>query len=337
MVNTQIDVLVIDDLEDFAKTCAELIRIACRVNVAIATKPSIAEELVKNNRIKVIIFDYDFNIPGCTGIDLYKNLRAIDPDFKSILLTIEAGDGKILTDAHTLGFNHLMIKGNEDYLLQYRILSLINQYGAEKFSTHSREPFYSARIGGRFSKNFIHYYLQSIPIEFYEGNNDNSWYSSDELYAGEKKEISIEEEFFESEEFSKSFTFSANFDWTTKLGLPQFFVEEFSTKLSNAMQEIVTQNFIKSKKTTHKKTWTRELPRAGDIAYERYEYSPEFKTARIFLMSEFSWANKKIIDCIEKSVPTGAYKRRIYRRYNNGNEEYINLQSSRVPVLNNIT
>ena len=332
MIESRFEVLVIDDLEDFAKTCAGLIRIACNVNVAIATKPSVAEELVKKNSFKVIVFDY--NMPEMTGIELYKRLKRIDPDFKSVLLTIESGDGRILTDAHTLGFNHLMIKGNEDYLLQYRVLSLINQYDAEKYSS---EPFYSARIGGWFSKNYIHYYIQSIPPQFFEDDSNDNWDMSDELHEGEKKEISIEEEYSVSKEFSKSFTLSNSFDWTAQIGLPQLCVNEFSMKFSDAMQQIVTQKFIQSRKLTQKKTWTRELPRTGDIVYERYEYAPEFIKARVYVMSVFSWSNKKCIDCLETTFPTGAYKRRIYRLYRDGNDEHIPLPPSRAPGTNNDT
>jgi DNA-binding NarL/FixJ family response regulator len=330
MYSTSMDVLVIDDLEDFAATCAELIKLSCGVNVAYASTPLQAENIVKSNTVKVIIFDY--HMPEINGIALYRRLRAIDNDFKAILLTIETGDAKILSNAQTIGFNYLMIKGSEDYLLQYRVLSLLNQYGSEKFSQVARTPFFSAKIGGIFSKHIINYYIQQNPVQSLEYEDEKSWVQSDELFAGEKKEISIEKEFITINELSSNLTFGADFDFDSQLGLPKACESKFCVKFLSTLQKTLTSNYKQSLKSAQKKTWSRELPRTGDIAYERYEYSPEYKKVRIFLMVEFSWTKKKTFECLEIVVPTGSCKRRIYRRYNNGHEEYINLPINKIPI-----
>jgi|GEM_PF-1843201 len=331
MLDTPIEVLVIDDSETYAKSTARLIEKACMVKTQHVTDPHIAKALLKNNPIKVIIFDQ--KMPMMTGTDLYKELRKIDRQFKAILLTAQA-DREELVDATHMGFSYIMLKDRDAHSLSINVLDLIFEYNNEKFAISSGEPFYTVHVGGRFSKRLIQYYITSIQTEVDESVDD--WHVRDEMRdvirAGESKEIVEENEISETISFSKSFKNNNAVNWSAQIGLPVRSVQGFQSALSSEMEQHFKEDHEITKKEKNKTTQSISLPVDGEVLYVRYETAHEYKKARVFIRTSFSWLEKEYTDCVILRLPTGAIKRRIFRCYKDGRHEIIDLTSYKTPV-----
>jgi len=219
---------------------------------------------------------------------------------------------------------------SDNHLLTFTILDLVLKYNEEIFSVNSQKTFYSTRIGGRFSKQFVNYYIVSVEVNNADDLSEISWVVRDEIRAGESKQIEIEEEFFESFDFEESFKINNKLYWATQIGVPAFSIGEFKTAFSTEVEQYVKAGFTKSKKSTQKSTWSISLPADGAVVYERYEITPEYRKARIFINTSFSWSQKKYIDCVVLRLPTGAVKGRIYQCYKDGHKEIHDLDSYRI-------
>ena len=323
--DTSAEILVVDDSESFARVCASSIEKACNLRTLYATTPQAAESLLKDNRIKVIIFDQ--KMPIMTGTELYKRLRKIDPYFKSMLLSNEASPEEF-TYALQLGFNELLVK--DKHLLHLKILDLVSEYHRAMISSNLSDFFYSAKIGGIFSREIIQYSVVSVQIIDSEHIADDSWVVSDEIRAGESKEISVKEELSITSHLSESLEEAFNVDWVSKIGLPASDIAKFSVAFSNEVKKMVSSDKTQSIKINKKSTWSRSLPADGDIAYERLELAPIYQKARIFIKTSFSWSSKTYLDFVEQCLPTSAIKGRIFRCFKDGNNETLDLQTYRL-------
>jgi CheY-like chemotaxis protein len=120
-------VLVVDDQESFAEIVVEEIRNSLGLPAEYATSGRGALEIVKAKNVAVVVLDQRLN--GELGTDIFKELRAIDPGLRVIMLTGEA-------DASEVGLA-LRLKF-ADYLSKDRIKELsekvIEQYAGYIFA-----------------------------------------------------------------------------------------------------------------------------------------------------------------------------------------------------------
>ena len=316
MFNSYIDVLVIDDNEDFAKTCAKFIEKACNVKTHYTIYPENAEKIVKENLVKVIIFDQ--KMPKMTGVNLFKKLRTFDPHFKSILLTGEAA----LDEVTQVGFTELMVKDKDNHLLAFKILELLRIYYEDIIPINSQKPFYFKKIG---LKHFVRYNIPYVYIVNDEFIKPESWDTEDEIRAGECKEIVIENQNVADKSFSESFKKSNDVNLNAQIGLTSFSDVKFSSAFANEIEKMTS--YTQSNKLSQKKTWSISLPPEGNVAYERLETAPVYKKIRVFINTSFSWSQKSYMDSIDLFLPTNTIKGRIFRCYKDGTNEILDLQS----------
>lgn len=108
-MNRNITILVVDDFHVVRKTVKHQLRALGFTNVAEASDGKIAMEVVNSQPIGLVIADW--NMPGKSGIDFLREMRA-DPrhkDIPFIMLTAEATEDAIAT-AVRAGVTNYIVK-----------------------------------------------------------------------------------------------------------------------------------------------------------------------------------------------------------------------------------
>lgn len=144
-------VLLVDDNVDFAKEYAEIFQNQCHTTVVYATTAKDALDIVKKNPIKVVILD---QVMPTKGTELFKQLKRIDPNLKTILLTSEA-EGHDLTEATNIGFDYALWKEDNDLnRIPTMILILLMKYNVTTIPKIS-SPFLFWSKGVFLGKNIM--------------------------------------------------------------------------------------------------------------------------------------------------------------------------------------
>lgn len=313
-------VLVIDDIEEYARTMAKLIEKSCGISCIYALNPDSAKQILRESPIKVIIFDHQ--MPEMAGTDLFLQLRQIDTKFRSILLTAEALP-EDLTRAKRIGMNELMIKDKDTYLLFPTILGLLYDYNNANNSTDT--PFFKARVGSGWKREYV---LYSIAGVFKEDNVfyfENEWKKKDEIRAGEKKTFSVNVESSEGVEISKGIIFSENVDLASQIALPIKNVSDFKSALTLEVKRTLSDKHSRLVKQAARREWERSFPADGEILYEAFETALLYRSVRIYIQVSFTWTKRKYIDAITINVPTGGENGRIIRLLRDGQKSIIYL------------
>lgn len=124
------NILLVDDNVDFVKEYAETLQQQCNSMVLYATTAKEALDIVKKNPIKVVILD---QVMPTKGTELFKQIKQIDSNLKTILLTAEA-DKHDLTEATNIGFDYALMKEDKEMeRIPTMILLLIMKYNATNF------------------------------------------------------------------------------------------------------------------------------------------------------------------------------------------------------------
>jgi len=109
MMNTNIDVLVVDDFPTMRKIIMNLLKQLGFKKIKEAENGEHALSVIKQGTIDFVITDW--NMPKMTGIDLLKTIRA-DTDLKSmpvLMVTAEADKSSII-QAIQAGVNNYIVK-----------------------------------------------------------------------------------------------------------------------------------------------------------------------------------------------------------------------------------
>lgn len=321
MNNDIYEVLVIDDNSDYAKTLARYIEKTCRVKATYAVKPEEAEEILNNNPLKVIVFDQ--RMPLMNGTVLYQHLRNLNSYFLAMLLTADASSAEIC-DAIEMGFNVVMMKEKDDYLVSFKVLSLIHDYYEKLNSSNKYISFFQVKIGGLFSKDRIDYSIVSFQIvdPCYVANE--SWCKLSQISAGEGQKLITRQDAKAQIRVTKTQNHLSRLDLSGLLSIPNAKFAEFKSAFSDLVEKTITNEQVYMQSLTNEHTWTLELPATGNVLYKRFEVAPVFKKLRVFVKSSFSWTNKTYIDCIEVVLPTELIACRLFITYYDRNE-YVDL------------
>lgn len=234
-------VLLVDDNEYFAKEYAETLQNQCQTVVLYATTAEDALNIVRKNSIKVAILD---QVMPTKGTELFKQLKEIDPNIKTILLTAEA-DKHDLTEATYIGFDNTLIKDECDMdRLPTLILLLIMKYNATHFSKKS-SPFFIQEQGGLFGKKQrVEYTVVSYEIIDNEYVFPDSWLTRNLIERGTT--LSLEEEI----NVEKEFNFKNNFHIENEqnVGIDLELTLNFKTELTLKMEEDFQSTYTESLK-----------------------------------------------------------------------------------------
>ena len=321
-MESNITLLIVDDEERYCLATKRWLSKACGCGVEYACDPSKAETILRQNPIKVIIFDWD--MPKMKGTELHAKLRLINNKYKSVLLS---GQAPIETMANADGtFDRSIVKDKDDKLLPSIILELFLQYDQSEFSS-SVSPFFIEKVGGLFSKHRISYSVSSTQILNSRVIDPSSWIMrnevNDTIRAGEEKTFSTEKSSSQSKSTSQNATETSSQSIAAQLGLPANVAVNFDSSFSREIEKSLQTTTTYAESQTETKTWKRALPADGDVLYERFETAAVYLKIRVFITTSFSWSQQKYLNWYDRLIPTKTVAARFYQCKKDGTIQYI--------------
>lgn len=233
-MNEFIEVLVVDNDENFATECVDFLKMTCNVDAAFALTAEDAEEKLRVLPIKIVLLDYDMPV---NGLDLFPRLQRIDPCIEFVFISAVAPN-KVLYKAEKYPFAAKISKGTCYNELPELIPSLLMKYA--KDSCKSGEVFFSEYKSRLFRRQRIEYSICSYSIVNKEYIFPDSWHTTHMVRAGEKLEHR------EEIDYEKLFDFSDNFkvDFGVDFGLNmEFNNSNFSSALSSKLESTIKSNY----------------------------------------------------------------------------------------------
>lgn len=306
-------ILLVDDNVYFAKEYAETLQNQCQSTVLYATNAKDAMDMVKKNPIKVVILD---QVMPTKGTELFKQLKKIDSNLKTILLTAEA-DKHDLTEATNIGFDHALMKEDTDMArLPIMILLLIMKYNSSSFCEKGA-PFFVQENGGIFrKKQRVEYSVVDYEIIDDSYVFPDSWITRNLIERGTT--LSLEEEI----NVEKEFNFQSDFyiDSEQILGFELESLINFKTNLTLKMEQDFHSTYTESlKKVINRKGQFEIKEDVVGIVSRVYEYAKVYNMIKVFLQKICSSCKSRSVDSITVYLPIPVVKYRIREYYDDGN------------------
>lgn len=229
-----IEVLVVDNDENFATECVDFLKMTCNVEATFALTAKDAEEKLKVLPIKIVLLDYDMPV---NGLDLFPRLHQIDSCIEFVFISAVASN-KVLYEAEKYPFAAKISKAACFKELPELIPSLLMKYA--KDSSKSSDVFFSEYKSRLLRRHKIEYSICSYNIINKEYIFPDSWHTTQMVHAGEKLEHR------EEIDYEKLFDFSDNFkvDFGADFGLNmEFNNSNFSTALSSKLENTIKSNY----------------------------------------------------------------------------------------------
>lgn len=112
-------VLVVDDEQDIAEVISYLlVRAGCQVTTVGTGRAAL--DVVRNDGIGLVMLDY--MLPDINGLDVLKQIKAVSPDTKVIIVT-GRGTDKVLADVLEAGASAYVVKP----FLNDRLVELVRE------------------------------------------------------------------------------------------------------------------------------------------------------------------------------------------------------------------
>lgn len=184
------DVLVVDDNAALAVQVAEILRRRTKLQVTSTDDPERALQLVREEPVKVVVLDQ--NMPK-TGTDLFRELRAINPLLKAIMLTGEASATEV-GDALSLGFTSYLEKAQTDQYAPVVMRAFLQYQIDVADATHAESVpvFYESRKRFLFFGRRIDYKVLSVLLLDSDFVEEDSWRTVLQINAGEEQKHTAE-------------------------------------------------------------------------------------------------------------------------------------------------
>lgn len=306
------NILLVDDNVYFAKEYAETLQMQYNLKVLYATSAKEALDIVNKNPIKVAILD---QVMPTKGTELFKELKKIDPNLKTVLLTAEA-DKHDLAEATNIGFDYALMKEDDDMeQLPMLLLLLITKYNNTNFS-EKKVPFFVQESGGIFSKKqHVEYTIVGYKILDSAYVFSNSWITRNLIERGTS--LSLEEEI----NVEKEFNFQKNFriDSEQELGLEVENLTNFKTQLTLKMEQDFQSTYTESlKQVINRKRQFEIKEDAEGIVSRVYEYAKVFKMIKVFIQKKCSCCQGLSVDAITVYLPIPIIRYRIREYFDDG-------------------
>lgn len=188
-VNTEPEILVIDDNADFAQSAAELIQTKYGlVSIPLCGRENVLESL-KHNIIKVVVIDQV--MPEIKGTELFQEIKKISPTSRAIMLTGEATSDDI-GKAMNMGFSSYLNK-NDIKKLPYYVFKEYVEYEKSHSKNINKNVLFTERKLVIFP--VISYSIVSIEKSNTNYVFDDSWNTAITIHAGEEQELEYSVDF----------------------------------------------------------------------------------------------------------------------------------------------
>lgn len=225
-----IEVLIIDNDENFATECVDFLQMTCNVEADFALTAGDAEEKIKVLPIKIVLLDYDMPV---NGLELFPRLQQIDSCIEFVFISSVASND-VLYKAEKYPFAAKISKASCFKELPELIPSLLMKYA--KQSSKSSEVFFSEYKSKLFRRHKVEYSICSYSIVNKEYIFPDSWHTTQMIHAGEKVEHK------EQIDYEKLFDFSDNFKLDYGLNV-ELNNSNFSTALSSQLENTIKSNY----------------------------------------------------------------------------------------------
>lgn len=306
------NILLVDDNVYFAKEYAETLQMQYNFKVVYATSAKDALDIVSKYSIKVAILD---QVMPTKGTELFKELKKIDPNLKTVLLTAEA-DKHDLTEATNIGFDYALMKEDDDMdQLPMMLLLLVMKYNNTSFSEKTA-PFFVQKHRGIFSKKqHIEYSIVGYKILDNAYVFPNSWITRNLIERGTS--LSLEEEI----NVEKEFDFQNNFhiDSGQLLGSEFENFTNFKMQLTLKMEQDFQSTYTESLKQVINRKRQFEIKEDSEGIVSRvYEYAKIFNRIKVFIQKKCSCCQGVSVDTVTVYLPIPIIKYRIREYYDDG-------------------
>lgn len=122
---SRVEILVVDDNLEAAKSFAELIEASLQIRTLPESDPEEVLDKVRNENIKVVVLDQ--RMPRISGTELYKKISFINPFVKAIMLTGEADRREVADAINNLKYVGFLEK-SEIGSLQSKVINAYAKY-----------------------------------------------------------------------------------------------------------------------------------------------------------------------------------------------------------------
>ena len=313
-MNNKSYVILIDDNVDFAREYSETLQSICGTTVLYATSAPMALKLIKENPVKVAIIDQVMPVKGTV---LFKEIKAIEPLIKTILLTAEA-ERHDLTEATNIGFDVTLLKEESDMeILPSKVLMLIAKYNSQRFD-NSTSVLITKQKKWFQKANMVKYYVQHYNILDEKYIDTNGWSTRNIVEKGES--LTFEEEIDVETEFN--YTESFRIENEDVLGLNINDLLEFKNSLSSKMATDFTNTYTESLKKIIKRKRILDLPKEQENIISRsYEYTKVYQQIEVYVKKECSCCNDISITPITVYLPIPIIQYRIIEYFSDGSSK----------------
>lgn len=305
-----IEVLVVDDNEDFASECVEFIESKCQVGAKMALNDQEALKDLKQYSIKIILLDYDMPV---TGLSLFPELKKIDSKVKIVFISSVA-TADILFKANKLDFAARISKFNCYNELPELIPTLLLEYS--KDIPVSGTEFYKEYRHKLFKSFSIAYSLLSYKVIEKEYIFPESWMTSQMIFSGETH--SEKEEL----DFEKTFNFSDNFKITSDVqtGFSNKAIMDIKSSLSTQLESELKSEYTEKIKGAI--SWMRELSLPDDkqLISRFYDFAKVYSQIKVLIKKTCSCCDSVNVYPLTVYFPIPSIAYRIREYYDDGRE-----------------
>jgi PAS domain S-box-containing protein len=161
LLNTAINVLVIDDNVDDLELCERLLKkFGSRFNVSSNTHTDNLCEQIRHNDVDCVVLDY--SMPGRSGLEVLKEVMDQLPYVAVVMMTGQ-GNEKVAVDAIKNGAENYLIKGQfSSDLLHSSIVQAVDKKRLEKHLLKKEADLQESRMRLQDSHNFLQLILRNM-------------------------------------------------------------------------------------------------------------------------------------------------------------------------------
>lgn len=313
-ISNEPEVLIIDDIIDAAKSYAELVNLKYKLNVIAVCNKEDALDAIKKYHIKVAVIDQI--MPDILGTELFKEIKSLSPEVKTIMLTGEASANDVGI-AMNLGFNKFLNKGDIRELPE----SVLELYVDYEKSIIKKEQIDKKRFlfkERKFAFPLIKYFLVGLSKLNESHIFTSQWQTISTINVGEEieieDEVTIENKIIISNEVEEK----AKID----MELSDRLLSTLKSSVNTELTSIYKNTFEQTKKETKKRKKKYILPSQPENTEQRYivkrniECTPIYIEYRIIIQKQCPVCNHSQIYPLTVYKQTRKFKTRQVDYYN---------------------
>ena len=293
---SHVEILVVDDNLEAAKSFAELIEASLQIHTLPESDPENVLDKVRNENIKVVVLDQ--RMPRISGTELYKKITFINPFVKAIMLTGEADRKEVAEAINNLNYVGFLEKSELDSL-QSKVITAYAKYETDvaRDSITKKHLWVLNPFKNRFYT--IRYDICSIKQVNKHLVFPDRWQTRFTLDCDEKEEeetIEFENEIIISSDIELKDTFSST------LNILPSFKSEIDTAISQKYG-LKTKVNRKKKRVEKKKYRLQDNAESGKTAEKKvYEHAPVYMEFQLLVKRQCRICGQ----C--EMIPVTAYK-----------------------------